>query len=372
MLLDTCYKYNMLKQKIFLTGLLCAAALLATGCSISFKSNDTSAVDGGFWVSLDKGLSWHQASSIPTIKGVGSLAGLNNSCLELDPSDNNAIYFGSATGGLFYTYNIAQGWSQAASLNETKINSVAVSKDNKCLIYAAAGNKVYRSNDCSRSWAQIYFDNDITTQINSVAVDFYDATRVYLGNSRGEIIKSTDRGDHWINVLRSGSSINEIIISPQDSRRIFVTTAGEGIYRTVDAGESWLALKDKMAEFKNSLNVVELIASPASDGLLFAATAYGLLRSPDNGDNWTRIELVTPEKDAAINSLAVNPKDQKEIYYVTNTTFYSSIDGGVSWRTKKLPTTRAGWKLKVKPDEVNVIFMGVKKYKSGNPGQFGI
>jgi photosystem II stability/assembly factor-like uncharacterized protein len=360
----------MQKIKIFL--LLAAVALIVSGCSISFKTNDTSGTDGGFWVSLDKGVSWRQVSSIPTVRGIDSLASLNDSSLALDPSDSNAIYFGSASKGLFYTYNIVQGWSQASSLNETKINSVAVSKDNKCLVYATSGNKVYRSNDCSRSWTQIYFDNDITTQINSVTVDYYDATRVYIGNSRGEIIKSSDRGDHWATILRSGSNINEIIISPQDSRRIFVTTAGEGIFRTVDAGESWLSLKDKMAEFKNSINVVELVASPASDGLLFAATAYGLLRSSDNGDNWTRIELITPEKDASINSLAVNPKDPKEIYYVTNATFYSSSDGGVSWRTKKLPTTRAGWRLIVKPDEVNVIFMGVKKFQANNNGQFGI
>lgn len=360
----------MQKIKIFL--LLAAVAVIVSGCSISFKTNDTSGSDGGFWVSLDKGLSWRQASSIPTVKGIDSLAPLNNYSLALDPSDSNAIYFGSATKGLFYTYNIAQGWTQASTLNEAKINSVAVSKEDKCVIYVTAGNKVYRSTDCSRSWTQIYFDNDISTQINSVVVDYYDAKRVYLGNSRGEVLKSTDRGDHWVTVLRSGSNVNNIVLSPQDSRRIFVTTAGEGIFRTVDAGESWEKLKEKMTEFKNSINVVELVASPASDGLLFAATAYGLLRSPDNGDTWTRIELITPEKDASINSLAINPKDPKEIYYVTNTTFYSSSDGGVSWRTKKLPTTRAGWRLMVKPDEVNVIFMTVKKYQQNNNGQFGI
>lgn len=359
-------------QKIKIFFLLVAVALIASGCSISFKSNDTSAVDGGFWVSLDKGVSWRQVSSIPTVKGVDSLAALNNSTLALDPSDSNAIYFGSTAKGLFYTYNVAQGWSQALSLNEAKINAIAVSKDNKCLIYATAGNKAYRSADCSRSWTQIYFDNDVNTQINSVAVDYYDATRVYLGNSRGEIIKSSDRGDHWAVVLRAGSNINKIILSPQDSRRIFVTTIGDGIFRTVDSGESWVSLKEKMTEFKNSINVVELVASPASEGLLFAATAYGLLRSPDNGDTWARIELITPEKDASINSLAVNPKDPKEIYYVTNTTFYSSADGGVSWRTKKLPSTRAGWRLLIKPDEVNVIFMGVRKYQQNNSGQFGI
>ena len=106
--------------------------------------------------------------------------------------------------------------------------------------------------------------------------------------------------------------------------------------------------------------------SPSSDGLMFAATAYGLLKSPDSGDTWTRINLITPSQQSSINSLAVNPKDPKEIYYVTNTTFYSSSDGGASWRTKKLPSTRAGWQLLVKPDEPSVLFMGMKKYLPSN------
>jgi len=336
---------------------------MGAGCSISFKSNDTSAVDGGFWVSLDKGLTWRQVDAVPTAGGVANINGLDDTSLALDPEDTNAVYFGSATDGLYYTYGLSNGWTKAASLNETKINAVAVSPDDKCIIYAAAGNKVYRSSDCNRSWTQIYFDNDPTTQINALAVDFYNPLRVYFGNSRGDIGRSADRGDHWVTVLRTGSNINQIVLSPADSRKVFVTTVGEGLYRSLDAGDNWTPLKDKMTEFKNSFNIVALTAAPGSDGLLFAATAYGLLKSTDSGDAWTRINLITSEQNASINSLAVSPKDPKEIYYVTNTTFYSSSDGGASWRTKKLPSTRAGWRLLIKPDETNVIFMGMKKYQ---------
>jgi photosystem II stability/assembly factor-like uncharacterized protein len=356
-----------MKKVIILTSILAVAILtMGAGCSISFKSNDTSAVDGGFWASLDKGVSWQQVSAVPTAGGVASINPLDDYSLAMDPEDTNAVYFGSAANGLYYTYALKNGWTQAASLNETKINAVAVSPDNKCIIYAAAGNKIYRSNDCNRTWTQIYFDNDTSTQINAVAVDFYNAQRVYLGNSRGDIIRSTDRGDHWVTVERTGSNINDIVFSPADSRKIFVTTVSEGIYRSLDAGDNWTPLKDKMTEFKNSFNIVSLVATPGDKGLIFAATAYGLLKSSDLGDTWTRISLITPSEQASINSLAVNPKDPKEIYYVTNTTFYSSADGGTSWRTKKLPSTRAGWRLLVKPDEPSVIFMGVKKFKVNN------
>jgi photosystem II stability/assembly factor-like uncharacterized protein len=354
-----------MSKKIIIAFSLCLVAVLmmGAGCTVSFKNgNNASGNDGGFWISLDKGATWRQVPYIPTVKGApGSIATLDDYSLTIDQTDPNAFYFGSATGGLFYTYNISGGWTAASSLKELKINYIAVSPDDKCRIYVSSGNRVYRSDDCNRSWTQIYFDNDPRTEINAIAIDHYDSQRVFIGTTRGEIIRSLDRGNTWQTILRSGSNINEIVISPQDSRKIFVTTANDGIRRTTDGGDNWVSLKDRMTEFKNSYNIVEFIASPAEDNLLFAATAYGLLKSTDSGDNWSRIELITPEQNASINSLAVNPKNPQEIYYVTRTTFYSSFDGGASWRTIKLPTTRAGWKLLVKPDETNVILMGVKK-----------
>ena len=92
------------------------------------------------------------------------------------------------------------------------------------------------------------------------------------------------------------------------------------------------------------------------------ALSQGILKSVDNGDSWTKVELITSEKNASINALALNPKDAKELYYATKTTFYSSFDGGVSWMTRKLPSTRAGWRLLIRPDQPNVIFMGMKKF----------
>jgi photosystem II stability/assembly factor-like uncharacterized protein len=352
--------------------LLVATVTMGAGCSISLKnSGNTTAVDGGFWVSLDKGVTWQQSVAVPTISGVSSISSLDDSSLAIDPKDTGALYFGSLSDGLYYTFGLSNGWTKADSLKESKINSVAVSPNDKCVIYAAAGNKIYRSNDCNRTWTQIYYDNDTNISINVVAVDFYNAGRVYFGNSRGDIGRSNDGGDHWVTVLRTGSNINDIVFNPDDSRKIFVATSDQGIYRTADAGENWTPLEDKMKDFKNSFNIIALAVTPGDNSLVFAATTYGLLKSSDFGNTWLKIDLVTPEEDSSISSLAVNAQNPKEIYYVTNTTFYSSSDGGASWRTKKLPSTRAGRKLLIKPDETNVIFLTVKKTKEQNT-QFGL
>lgn len=352
-------------NKSFFSGLLCALALTLSGCTVSVKTGDTSNSDSGLWVSGNKGESWVQMSSIPTIKGApGSISGLDASVLVLDPANVDSMYFGTAKNGLYQTDNLNLGWNKVESLPAGEVNAVAVSPDNRCSVYVAAGNKVQQSTDCLHTWSQIYFDNNTATKINSIAVDHYDANKVYIGTSRGEVIKSEDRGKSWKTVLRAPASVNDLVVSPQDSRTIFAVIANEGLYRTLDGGENWVSLKERMTEFKNSYNIITLISSPAEEGLLFAATTYGLLKSSDNGDNWSRLELITPEKEASINALAVNPKSQQEIYYVTKTTFYSSSDGGKSWRTKKLPSTRAGWRLIIKPDQPNIIFMTMKRLQN--------
>jgi hypothetical protein len=59
----------------------------------------------------------------------------------------------------------------------------------------------------------------------------------------------------------------------------------------------------------------------------------------------------------------ISPKNVEEIYYATNTTFYRTSDGGKNWTTRKLPTSRAGWRLIVDPEDTNVIYMGVREIK---------
>jgi photosystem II stability/assembly factor-like uncharacterized protein len=177
------------------------------------------------------------------------------------------------------------------------------------------------------------------------------------------VIKSSDRGESWKTLSRFKNNIKKIVISPHDSRIIFVATAQKGIHRSTDNGVSWTDLSENLKEFKDSKNLRDLVVSESQSGLIILATRYGLLKSINNGDSWSKIELITPEKKAIINTVVLNPKDAQEIYYVTNTTFYRSLDGGESWATKKLPTTRAGWKLLIDPEDPSIIYMGVKKVK---------
>jgi len=351
----------MFKNKLRFS-LLVIAILLISGCSISFKTKNSNLNDAGVYKTKTKGDKWAQMVLIPTVSGrPKNIGGINVNVLVMDPSDNKTIYWGSEDNGLFYTYDGARSWQLASSLGKKTINAVAVDPNSKCIIYAAANNEVYKSTDCSRSWSAVYFDNSEKTQIKAIAIDHYDSANVYIGTSRGEIIKSQDRGGTWRVIKRFKNEIMSIIISPSDSRNIFVATKSKGIFRSFDNGDTWESLKEELKEFKSSTSFRDLVVLGGTPGYIFLATDYGLLKSSDNGDSWSKIELITPPKKAKVNAIAVNHKNIKEIYYVTNTTFYRSLDGGENWTTKQLPTAGKGWKLIIDPEDSSVIYMGVKK-----------
>ncbi|MDD5291001.1 MAG: YCF48-related protein [Patescibacteria group bacterium] len=352
----------MFKNKLNLLIIMMVLAIMVSGCSISFKNGEGGGNDGGIYVTANQGNNWVQKVLIPTTSGQpGSFGNLNASSLAMDPSDPGAIYFGSVDNGLLYTYNGAGGWFLANGLGKVTINAIAVDPVSKCIIYAGIENKVYKSTDCNRTWAQVYYDNDVNTIVNTIAIDHYNSVNVFIGTSRGEAIKSSDRGGSWKTIGRFENSVQKIVVSPADSRLIFAATAKKGIFRSTDGGANWVSLEEKLKDFKNALSFKDLAVASADKGLIFLATNYGLLKSADNGDNWAKIELITPEKEATINSIAVGPKNSKEVYYVTNTTFYRSLDGGANWTTKKLPTTRAGWKLLINPENPNIIYLGARK-----------
>jgi photosystem II stability/assembly factor-like uncharacterized protein len=341
-------------------------AIILSGCTIGFNTGtstgaDTSAVDGGVFKSINKGTSWDQKVLIQTVGSRRSFAAVDIISLVLDPQDNKAIYAPSLENGLFYSYDGGEGWQLAAGLGKATVNSVAVDPANKCVIYATVANKVYKSVDCSRTWSVVYFDNDLAVIISSLVIDFSNSNNVFIGTSRGEIIKSSDRGGSWQTLNRFDGRVDRIIISPVNSKMMLVAALARGIFRSADAGLTWVNLSDKLQAFDGGRNFRDLIMVKADKPTVFLATNYGLAKSADSGDTWTKIDLIIEKAVIKINAIAVNPFDAKEIYYVTDTTFYRSLDGGQNWSSKKLPTNRAGAKLLIDPKNPSIIYLAVKQ-----------
>jgi len=339
---------------------------LLSGCTLSLNtgtSTTSSTSDAGVYKSLNKGGTWTQQAAIQGVNVRRSFNGVDILALTLDPSDNKAIYAGSFENGLFYSYDGADSWQVAIGLGKVSVTNVAVDPADKCMIYATAANKVFKSDDCSRTWNQVYYDNDPALAISSLIIDYANSANIFIGTSNGDIIKSSDRGNSWRVLDRFNSQVDKIVISPASSKIMFAGTTSKGIFRSADGGEKWEKLAGKLETFDGSNRFRDLVMIKGDKPAIFLATNYGLLKSTDDGNTWAKIELLTAETDAKIYSIAVNSADVNEIYYTTATTFYHSLDAGKNWTSKKLPTSRVGAKLLLDPKNPAILYMAAKLTK---------
>jgi len=352
--------------------LLLAVSLVLSACTITTNSKKAGP-EAAVYLTLNRGDAWLPMINVANASGqLLTLGDLSVNLITLDPQDSKAVYLASDQG-LFYTYNIANGWNSVNSLPKTAVNDVRVDFQNKCIVYAALSNRVYRSDDCSRTWTQIYFDNNQGVNVNTIVIDHYNNRNLYIGTSRGDIIKSIDSGASWRTIQRLNEGVVRLLMSPLDSRQLFVATVKNHLYSfssnsVTDTSDptnleknflvsNWTSLNDFLKNFNLGSNFRGLVIT--NDAILFLATDNLILRSQDSGFTWDNIKLIPPEKDAVITSLAVNPKNPAEMYYITKTTFFRSLDGGTTWTNKKLPvTTRVGRELVFDFTNPGVLYLG--------------
>jgi len=336
-------------------------ALLVSGCSISFQNKQ--AADGGVFRSADKAESWQTKWGIAT---AGTPAQINNTNIKrivTDPSDHLTLYLITQASGLLYTTTGGDEWivvkRQPAAFKA--INDLAVDAQDPCTLYGAAENKIFKSTTCGRDWREIYY-HDIAPaeRIISIAVDWYNPKNIYAGTNGGSFLKSTDSGTSWRQVgYVKGAQLKKILIDPRDSRKIYFASTNRGIFRTADGGATWEEpIFEQLKRFPGGGSYRDLIFNTSVANALILANEYGLLRSSNGGNTWEAIDLLTNPKGVIVNAVAVDQENGNGLYYVTNTNFYKSLDGGKNWVSKKLPSTRAATALLVDFANPNVLYLG--------------
>lgn len=356
----------MIKRSFTIIFSLCAVIILTGAGCLQFSSKTQGVM--GMFKSVDKGENWLATTSYPTTKGVQSIAGLKIYRIFEDPSDVNAIYLGTRSQGLFYTYNNGESWQFVSGLGNKFIYALAVDPKDKCNIYVSDGQHILKTTDCSRTWNVVYTEERPEQRIVSISIDPSSDASVYAAILGGDILKSKDSGRSWRVVKRFNFNLQHIVVDSNMSKRVYVASHRNGLHRSDDGGENWVDLNEGLNGFSDSKNFYRLILNPAQADSLFWVSKYGILRSDDLGVSWTALSLITPPGSVNIYGFAINPKNQKEMYYTgtilgdgnahIRSTFYKTMDGGVNWVTKKLPTNTIPSALRIHPEQTSMLFMG--------------
>lgn len=360
----------MARVKIFALVVLSALIFAGASCISFIKSTESGLM--GVYRSADKGETWSAAMAYPSTEGVKSIGNVSVYRIFEDPGDVNAFYLGTRGQGLYFTYNNGASWQSAAFLNNKFIYALAVDPKDKCTIYASDGAHIYKTEDCTRTWVQVFLEERTGERVASLDIDPGDGT-IWGAEVGGDVIISRDGGRSWTVVKRFDFQLQEIAVDEQSPGRVYVASLKSGLYRTDDAGINWQDLREGMKNFRDSSTFYRMQINSAQKDSIFWISKYGIMRSDDAGATWKDLQLLTRPGAVVIYSFAINPKNQNEIYYTgtilgdknvhVRSTFYKSVDGGANWTTKQLPTNTVPFAMKIHANDDNTLFLGFTTLK---------
>lgn len=368
-----------MKKGFILLSLIGVFILVGAGC-VSTSSSSKTTGNVGMYVSTDRGSNWQSIPNLMTAEGIKSIAGVSVYRIFSDPQDPQALYLASRDSGLYYTYDGGKSWQQptSAAVSSGFIYSVAVHPQDKCTIVATNGRQVFKTVDCSRSWEEIYRESRSSVGIMSLAYNYATSYRLYMAESNGDILQTSDGGNSWSVAKRFNTRLSEIRTDKFDGNVIYIITRENGLYRSDDEGATWISLQEKIDSFSGGLEYRRFVMSETTPNKIYWISTYGVLVSMDKGNTWQAMKLITPPGSADIYAFGVNPKNENEIYYTatinSRSTFYKSIDGGENWVTNKLPSGQMPVALLVHPEKDNIIYLGFAvppKSESNSSGFFG-
>ncbi|MFH0928459.1 MAG: hypothetical protein V1821_03225 [bacterium] len=319
---------------------------------------------GGMWFSPNQGSSWQHIAVTVNSTTIGTNNEANVVTATFDPNDSSAIYVGTREFGMYYSYDNGRSWQQPKEITTGSVNSITIHPKDKCTIVAAVGVRLYKSEDCNRSYQVMSFIPLLESgeNIKFVSYDWFNPAIMYAAASRGRVFKSFDGGNSWAVTYSFDSGIMAFQIDPKDSRVLFVGTEETGLWKSVDGASHFGSLKDITQSLDGSRNIRKIAADTRLDGHYVVATTAGLIETFDKGGTWKAIVLLTPPHAVQITAVALDPSDPqgKRIYYGTDKIFYRTGNGGVNWESVQLPTKRAAGVILVHPADPNAIYLGAK------------
>jgi photosystem II stability/assembly factor-like uncharacterized protein len=264
---------------------------------------------------------------------------------------------------MFFSYDDGKTWQQSkTALTSGFVYSVVIDPTDKCTIYISTGSVILKSEDCNRTWTEVYREARPDVKILSLSMNTFKSSEIYVAISNGDLVKSMDGGTSWTTVKRFGVSLGEVKTDPKQENVVYVSSRRNGLFKSVDGGANWVNYKDELKSFSKGLEYRSFYLHPNKANVVYWISTYGILVTEDGGTNWSPLELLTPPGGVSIYGFAINPKNDKEIYYTASSksrsTLYRSEDGGISWMTRKLPSAQLPTIVHINSGETDAVYIG--------------
>ncbi len=295
--------------------------------------------------------------------------------------NQNVIYVGSATGGVFKTIDGGDTWIPIFdNVGALSIGHIAMHPVNPNIIYvgtgeangeagagAFPGDGLYRSTDGGETWTHLGLAE--TEQIGGIAINPINPNQIYVAamgkqygtNPERGVYRSDDGGFSWEQKLYVTDSTGciQVHVNPENPAMVYAAMwerrrykygrdyGGEsaGIYRSSDGGNVWVKLSDGLPESNDNTGRIGLQISPTNPDIIYSVFTTnpitnefeGIYKSTNGGDSWAAIN--TAEISDAFYSfgwyfgnLKIHPTNPDELY-VLGLELNKTSDSGALWNT---------------------------------------
>ncbi|MCW5946271.1 MAG: hypothetical protein KIT74_04500 [Fimbriimonadales bacterium] len=335
--------------------------------------------------------------------------------LQIDETDRNTWYLGTASGGLWKTTNAGQtfeGLFQYEDVNS--IGDIAVSLSHPNIVWLGSGehnprnstiygNGVYKSVDGGQTWTNMGLQE--TRFIGRIAIHHTNPDIVYVGamgrtwgrNEDRGLYKTTDGGKTWQKILYvdDQTGVIEVQMHPKDPETLLVATwqrqrqiyddgepeishgPGSAVYKTTDGGKTWRKLSGNgglpdsplgrtgIDYHRSDPNIVYLITGAAR----LQRDKNGVWKSTDGGETWTKVNDIAP-RPMYYSQIRVDPNNP-DIVFVLGVQLARSTDGGNTFTNLPLRGVHVDHHcLWINPDDSQHVLLGNDGgfYESKNGG----
>jgi hypothetical protein len=225
--------------------------------------------------------------------------------IVVHPSNNQTLYAGAASGGVWKSTNGGTSWSPTGFMANLYVSALIIDPLSPSTLYAGTGERMY--------------DRDI---------------------QGAGVFKSTDNGDHWtqLSATASWTHVTALALQPGGSNTLLASTT-TGIFRTTDGGQTWPAVTVPALQsglgvaFNPAASTRAVAAVLRNDGTVRAyySSDGGGSFSPANG---TTMAVADPKGDMAV---AFAPSRSSTVYALVNagddaySEMWRSTDNGVNY-----------------------------------------
>ncbi len=305
--------------------------------------------------------------------------------LAIDPLNQDTIYT-IGQGGIYKSSNGGNSWTninnnlpffpqqgESAPMSSVALEDLAIDPLNQDTIYTIGQGGTYKSPDGGTNWTNI--NNDLpffpqqgesapisSVALEDLAIDPTDSDNIYLASNNGQVFKSNNQGDNWVEITnnlpisqRRQGNMNIAVAKVGNPQPIYIGN-WQGIYKSIDDGQTWTQI-DK-APLSDNPYIYDLVLDNQDN--IYVSSSAGLYKSADGGGSWN-----TLSSQQYLDNLTFAPSNNSILYASKGSKVYQSIDGGINWTSKSngLPASINNiFSLAIDPTGTKTVYACVESY----------